>query len=142
MEDLISIFTDPDNIDHQLSAIQELSNLITKITLSVEQDKIVQKSLSKEELIKKENERRALLKSSNFIQGCKNSLNPETNVEIILSIIQFFNDLIKVSKDKITDRFIKDHLSPLVILLGHHKVRLLTLEYRLKGGVKGHFKIL
>jgi len=52
-------------------------------------------------------------------------LNPDSNVELILSMIQFINDLIKISKDKLTDKFVKEHLSPLVILLGHTKVRLI-----------------
>ncbi len=57
-------------------------------------------------------------------------------------MIQFMNDVIKISKDKITDKFVKDHLGAVVILLGHHKVSCLTLEYSQKGGEEGYIKIL
>jgi len=33
-----------------------------------------------------------------------------------------------MSKDKITDKFVKNHLSPIVILLGHHKVKLFDVR--------------
>lgn len=68
-------------------AIQDLSNLITKISLTVEADKIKSKGMSKEEMVRKENDRRSLLKSNEFNLGVKNSLSPESNLEVCLSMI-------------------------------------------------------
>ena len=53
----------------------------------MEADKIKSKGLSKEEMIKKENDRRYLLKSNEFNLGVKNCLNPESNLEVSLSMI-------------------------------------------------------
>lgn len=54
----------------------------------------------------------------------KNALTSNANLDLQLAMIQFINDLIKISKDKMTAKFINDYIKSLVILLGHFKVSL------------------
>lgn len=57
MDELIAVILEQEDTETTLNSIQELANHITKLSLTVEADKIKSKGLSKEELIKKENDR-------------------------------------------------------------------------------------
>lgn len=94
------------------------------------------------EQVKKDTDWRTFLKASEFQNGVSNTLNPSNDIDHLLEIINFINNLIKTSKDKSTEKFLKDNLSSIVILLGHTKVIYLTLEYSQKGCLKSHFKVL
>lgn len=86
MEELISSISSQHNHESTILAIQELSNRITKLGLKIDETGIRTKPLTKDEMYAKELDRRSLLKSRDFQLACQVSLNPENNIEIILSM--------------------------------------------------------
>ena len=124
MDELISTVVEQADTEVTLLALQDISNRITKLGLTISSDGMRSRPLTKEEMVQKENDRRYVLKSEQFQQGVKLCLESDNSLELILSMAQFMNDLIKISKDAITKNFIEMHLSEVVVLLGHTKVSL------------------
>jgi uncharacterized protein YnzC (UPF0291/DUF896 family) len=102
--------------------IQEVSDRVTKLGLRFDAESNKATPLTTEEMVEKENDRRLLLKSPKFQKAVQMSLSTENSLEVILSMVQFFNDLIKISKDSLTKKFVASHISLIVILLGHGQV--------------------